>query len=186
MAGSYYLNPHKDLSRIGRVAMAELDGPPDSSEVSPDVSRALYVAIQKKQLFSVTTIPRDDPAWPHLHDDVESLEALRRLQSLRENLKCNALLVGTITEYEPYPRLVLGLRLKLVDLTDGQLLWGLEQVWDSADQSIQRRIKRYLRDQMRSEYVPLREEMVAVSALEFGKFAAYEVAETLNRDRSQP
>ncbi len=99
----------------------------------------------------------------------------------RETLKCNGLLVGTVTEYTPYPHMSLGLRLKLLDLTDGQLLWGLEQVWDSSDGDIQRRIKRYFKDDLRTGFASLREELVVVSPLKFGKFVAYEVAETFER-----
>jgi hypothetical protein len=186
MAGSYYLNPHKDLRKLGRVALVELEDNSSSREVPAHVTRALYLAIQKKQLFSLTTIARSDPAWRGLEENVESLQTLRRLTATRESLNCNALLVGTITEYEPYPRMVLGLRLKMLDLTDGQLLWGLEQVWDSADRTIQKRIRTYSQKEVRSGYTPLREEMVVVSSLEFARFAAYEVAETLDRDRGQP
>jgi hypothetical protein len=37
----------------------------------------------------------------------------------------NGLVVGAITEYRPYLRLAIGLRLKLLNLTDGQLFGAL-------------------------------------------------------------
>jgi hypothetical protein len=79
--------------------------------------------------------------------------------------------------------MVVGLRLKLLDLTDGQLLWGLEQVWDSADKSIQKRIKEYLKEQRKTGESELREELVVVSPMSFCKFVAYEVAGTLQRSK---
>jgi hypothetical protein len=75
--------------------------------------------------------------------------------------------------------MAIGLRLKLVDLRDGQLLWALEQIWDSSDKTTEHRIKSYFKYQMRSGFAPLREQLVAISPLEFIKFVAYEVAETL-------
>lgn len=186
MAGSYHLNPHKDLRKLGRVALVELDSSTTSLQAPSDVTRALFLAVQKKQLFSLTMIARSAPAWRAFEDDVESLQKLRQLAAMRESFNCNALLVGSITEYQPYPRLVLGLRLKMWDLTDGTLLWWVEQVWDSADRTIQKRIKTYFQQEIRSGRTPLREEMVAVSSLEFARFAAYEVAETLDYDRRQP
>jgi hypothetical protein len=75
--------------------------------------------------------------------------------------------------------MALGLRLKLIDLTDGQLLWGLEQIWDTADHSIEKRIEQYFKNELRSGVASLREELVVISSLRFGKFVAYEVAETL-------
>jgi hypothetical protein len=180
MNDSYYINPYKDLNTLGRVALVELDDDSGYPTISADVTKALFVALQKKQIFGVTVVPHDDPEWRGLQENLDSLQALQKLLTMREMLKCNGLLVGTITEYQPYPRMAIGLRLKLVDLTDGQLLWGLEQVWDTADQSIEERVEEYTRKQTRSGAASLRQELVVVSALRFAKFVAYEVAQTLD------
>jgi len=185
MAGAYYINPHKDLHKLGRVALVELDNTSSYPDVSADVTQALFLALQKKQVFSLTTVDHDDPAWHALQENLEnldSLQTLRRLLAMRDTLRCNALLIGTVTEYRPYPQLVLGLRLKLLDLTDGQLLWGLEQVWDAADKSIQKRVETYFKKELRSGFAPLREDLVVISSREFVKFAAYETAQTLERE----
>jgi hypothetical protein len=181
MAGASYLSPRKDLHRIGRVALVELDNLSTFPELSADLTNALYLAMQKKQAFSLTTVSHEDPAWASLQLNFDSLQALRGLQAMRDNLRCNGLLVGTITEYRPYPHIVLGLRMKLLDLTDGQLVWAVEQVWDAGDRTIQRRVKGYFEKELRRGAAPLREDLVVVSPLEFLKFAAYEVAETLER-----
>lgn len=179
MAGSFYLNPYKDLSSLGRVALVEFDNSSGHPQISADLTEALFVALQKNQVFGLTVVHQDNPAWRGLQENLDSLQALRQLLAMREALKCNGLLVGTVTEYTPYPHMSVGLRLKLLDLTDGQLLWGLEQVWDSGDRDIQKRIKRYFKDDLRTGVASLREELVVVSPLRFGKFVAYEVAQTL-------
>jgi len=181
MAGAYYINPHRDLHKLGKVALVELDNTSSYPDVSADVTQALFLALQKKQVFSLATVDRDDPAWQTLQENLDSLQALRQLLTMRDTLRCNALLIGTITEYRPYPQLVLGLRLKLLDLTDGQLLWGIEQVWDAADKSIQKRVGTYFKKELRSGLAPLREDLVVISSREFIKFAAYETAQTLER-----
>jgi hypothetical protein len=181
MANSYYLSPHKDLRRLGRVALVEIDSTSSYPETAAEVTDALFLEVQKKQVFGVIVIHRDDPGWRTLQENLDSLQALRQLVSIRDALNCNGLLVGTITEYKPYPHMVIGLRLKLLDLTDGQLLWGLEQVWDSADRTIQKRIKAYLKEERRAGHSPLREELVVVSPLNFYKFVTYETARTLER-----
>jgi hypothetical protein len=107
------------------------------------------------------------------------------LAAAREALNCNGLLVGTLTQYRPYPHMVIGLRLKLLDLTDGQLLWGMEEVWDSSDRRIQKRIKAYLKEDRKTGHSPLREELVIVSPLSFSKFVAYEAAGTFEPVRKE-
>jgi len=182
-ANHYYLNPNKDLSAIGRVAIVELNNNSSYPAISTDVTEALFQALQKKQLFGLTLLRQSDPAWRSSRLDMNSTNTLDQLLIARKTLKCDAILTGTITEYHPYPHMAIGLRLKLVDLTDGQLIWALEQIWDTADKTTQYRIKDYFHSQMRSGFAPLREEVVAVSPLKFIKFVAYEAAITLESKR---
>jgi hypothetical protein len=183
MANAYYLSPDRDLRRLGRVALIETEGVADSAEIAAAMTDAFFLEVQKKQIFSVMTVSRNEPVWRNVQENLESAQALRQLGTIREALGCNGLLVGTVTRYQPYPHMAIGLRLKLIDLADGQLLWGLEQVWDSADKNIGKRIKAYLKDQQRSGQSPLREDLVVVSPLNFCKFVAYEVAGTLQRPK---
>ena len=121
----------------------------------------------------------------------DSKYTLEEIMAIREALKCDGILLGTVTEFRPYPHMAVGLRLKLLDLRDGQLMWALEQVWDSADKTTEKRIKSYFRgykkiaiksyfkSEKRSGFAPLHEDLAAVSPLEFIKFISYEVAGTL-------
>jgi hypothetical protein len=184
----YYLNPDKDLSSVGRAALVELNNDSGYPQIPTDVTEALFQSFQKRQLFSLAVVRQNDPAWRSLQLEspyqtqsmkVPPTYSLEQLLSMRKTLKCDAVLIGTITQFKPYPHMVIGLRLKLVDLRDGRLLWALEQVWDSSDKATEYRIESYFQYQLRSGYAPLREQLVAVSPLEFIKFVAYEVAATL-------
>ena len=75
--------------------------------------------------------------------------------------------------------MTVGLRSKLLDLRDGQLVWALEQIWDSADKATEKRIKSYFKSEKRDGFAPLHEKLAAVSPLEFIKFVSYEVAGTI-------
>lgn len=188
----YYLNPDKHLSTVGRTALVELDNNSSYPQVSTDVTEALFQALQKKQPFGLAIVRQNEPAWrslrPNLNSDSQTqgtappippTYTLDQLIAIRKTLKCDAVLTGTITQYKPYPHMVIGLRLKLLDLRDGQLLWALEQIWDTSDKTTEYRIKQYFEYQMRSGYAPLREQLVAVSPLEFIRFVTYEVSATL-------
>jgi hypothetical protein len=174
-----YLNPDKDLFAVGKVVIVELDNESSYPQASVDVTEALFKALQKKQLFSLNVVRQNNPAWRSLQLDLDSPYTLEQLFAVHETLRCDAMLIGTITGYRPYPHMTIGLRLKLVDLKDGQLLWAIEQVWDSADKTTENRIKDYFKTQMRSGSGRLRERLVTVSQLEFIKFVVSETAETL-------
>jgi len=178
-ANYFYRNPDKKFITIGRAAIVELNNDSSYPQISSDITGSLYQALQKRQVFGLTVVDRDDPAWRSLQLDVDTTYSLNQILAIHETLKCDAILLGTVTEFKPYPHMTIGLRLKLLDVRDGQLLWALEQVWDGADKAIEQRTKSYFKAQKGSGFAPLQEQLAMVSPLEFIKFVSYEVAETL-------
>jgi hypothetical protein len=173
----YYIN--KDLYAVGKVAIVELENKSSSPQIAPDTTEAIFQAMQKKQIFSVNVVQQNDSAWKNLNLDINTKYDTRKFGEVQEALKCNAALLGTITHFQPFPHMAIGLRLKLIDLEDGKLLWALEQIWDTADKTTEKRIKKYFQYQVRSGYAPLREQVVTISTAKFVKFVAYEVSETM-------
>jgi len=175
----YYSNPSKKLGKIGRMAIVELKNNSSYPEISADITKSLFQTLQKKQIFGLTLVQQNDPQWRSLQVDLDSTYSLEQLVTVQKTLKCDAILAGTVTEYQPYPHMVMGLQLKMVDLNDGQLIWALEQIWDSVDKTTEYRIKNYFKCQMRSGFAPLKENLVAISPLRFIDFVCYEVGETI-------
>jgi hypothetical protein len=182
-ASHFFLNSHKNLSEVGRIVLVELTNDSAYPQISADITEALYQAMQKKQLFGITVIRQSDPAWQNLQLDLKTAYTLEQLSGIRRTLKCGAVLRGTVTGFEPFPHLVIGLRLELIDLTDGQLLWALEQVWDATDKSTQERVKDYYKRHILPGSESLQEGLGTVSSLKFVRFVAFETAETLQPKR---
>lgn len=179
-ADYYYLTGDKDLSKVGRIAVIELENDSSYPQVSADITKSLFHALQKKQIFGLTLFSRKDPAWRSLQLTADAAYTSEQLASIHRTLKCNAVLVGTVTEFKPYPHIAVGLSLRLIDLTDGRLLWGLEQIWDDTDKTTESRIERYFRTQKRPGSVTMGQKLVAVSTLEFIKFVTYETVATIS------
>ena len=175
----FYLNPIKKTDSVGRVVLVELKNESSYPQISADIAEALFQALQKKQVFGLTVIGKNEPSWRSLQLEEDSTFNLNQMLAIRETLQCDGLLLGTISEFRPYPHMAIGLRLKLLDLADGQLLWGLEQVWDSTDKMTHERISKYFKSVKGSGLTPMHEQLATVSPLEFIKFVSYEVAETI-------
>ena len=176
---NYYLNPEKELSLVGRVAIIELNNNSNYPQITTDVTDSLFQAMQKKQLFGISIIRQTDPAWRSLQLDAGATYTTEQLLAIRKTLKCDAVLLGDITGYQPFPHMTIALRLKLIDLKDGQLIWALEQVWDSTDKITESRIKKYYENQLQAGLPGLQRQLMEVSPIEFMKFVAFEAAETL-------
>ena len=175
----YYINPQKDLFSVGKVAIVELENNSSSPQIAQEATEAIFQAMQKKQIFSINVVQQSDPAWKNLNLDINSKYDTKKFSDIQDALKCNAALLGTITHYQPFPHMAIGLRLKLIDLEDGKLLWALEQIWDTADKSTEKCIKNYFQYQVRQGDSPLGAQVVTISTSKFVKFVAYEVSETM-------
>jgi hypothetical protein len=174
-----YINPNLEIANIGRVAVVELKNDSKYPEASTDITEALFQALQKKQLFGLTIVRQDDPTWRSLQLEADATYTLDQTSTIQESLKCDGILIGTITEYRPYPHTAVGLRLKIVDLRDGQLLWALEQIWDITDSQTEYSIRRYYKSEKSQDYSLQKEHLVSVSPIEFIRFVSSEVADTL-------
>jgi len=179
----YYLNPHKDLKDLGRVALLELANESAYPKISSDVTDGLYGAIQKRQVFGIMVVRQNDPRWQNLQLGKFDDYTLEQLAAIHKTLKADAVLRGTVTRYEPFPHLILGLRMELTDLTDGQLLWAAAQIWDAADQSTQARIRDYYKTSLLPKADSLEVGLGTVSSLRFIEFVTYEVAKTIKPSR---
>jgi hypothetical protein len=178
-ARCYYVNPDKKISSIGRVAIAELQNESLYPQVSVEMSETLYSQLQKKQVAGLSVVHKSDAVWKVLQLPPMPPYDLQQLSDIRKSLKCDALIIGTITEYKPYPHLAVGLRLKMIDLTDGQVVWGYEQVWDTADRTCQQRGEKYYRSEKNTDLGVLQRGLINASSIEFLKFVSFEVSQTL-------
>ena len=178
---NYYLNSAKNLKQIGRVTLVELTNNSSVHQISSNVTESLFQEIEKKQIFGLTKVWQDDPIWRSLQLDNGMRYTLEEIAQIQKALKSDAILVGTITRFEPYPHLAIGLRLQLIDLSDGQLIWALEQIWDATDKTTRDRIEAYYNPKrLLLNDENLSGQLGSVSSIKFFKFVSYEITQTLD------
>jgi curli biogenesis system outer membrane secretion channel CsgG len=169
----------KNISTIKSVCLVELQNKTSYPQISEDVTESLNQSLQKKQCFTLSLLKQTDAAWKALEVKPDSAYTLEQLMTAHKLVGTDALLIGTITSYSPYPRMAMGLQLKLVDLRTGQVVWAIQQIWDAADKATQERIKRYFDQQLRTDFSPIGEQLATLSPINFIKFITYEVTETM-------
>jgi hypothetical protein len=177
--GHFYLNQYGEIASVSRVVVLELENQSSQAELADVMTRALADGIGKKHLFSVRTVYRSDELWTTLNLDHIRSYSYEDLASIQEGLLADAVVFGTIKCYKTYPHLLMGLHLKMVNVRTGELLWAIEDVWDSTDRNVELRMKRFYTSEMRTGYQPLNWEILITSPLAFNKFVVYEVISTL-------
>jgi len=175
----YYRSGGVDFRSIGRVVILEMENRSTNQELSKELTMALTEEIRKKQIFGLETLYLRDPKWESLRLSTDSDVSTKQLEDIQKKLGVDAVMYGKIENYRPYPRNSIGLKLKLVDCATGQLLWAIDQVWDSTDTVIEERAKIFFSTQMRSDYGPMDWEMVRLSPRIYNKFISYEISQTL-------
>jgi hypothetical protein len=176
----YYLTPDKDLATVGRVDIVEFINESSNPQISDEITRTVFQALQKEQIFGLRLFTLEDPEWKSLQVAPETGYSLEELQAMRDTLRSDAIVTGTVADYRPFPHMSVSLRLSMIDLRDGKLLWAVDHTWDTADKETQELIRRYFRNEVRGGYQPLMEDLVSISPIEFNKFVAYEVVQTLD------
>ncbi len=176
----YYPSTSKNLQTIRTVCLVELHNNSAYPQISGDVTESLHQALQKQHLFGLSLLRQSDVVWKNLQIRPDSAYTLEQLLATRKMLGVDAVLIGTVTSYTPYPHMAMGLQLKLIDLRDGRLAWAIEQVWDTADKTTEERIKKYFEQQMRPGFSPLGEQLAVLSSINFVRFVTYDVADTFS------
>ncbi|MCD4823774.1 MAG: hypothetical protein K8S55_04150 [Phycisphaerae bacterium] len=166
----------KHVSRVVFVQLADDVGYP---AIAQRMTETLCDTMQRQGRFHVDIVPAT-------HSDLRDLDMIKRepytiaeLISIRKSLRCDAILFGRMSSYRPYPGTQIGLFLRLVDLKDGELIWAVDDVWDTTDRKVAKRIKRFYFDEMRDTYDPAKAEMGIMSTSGFQKFVSYEIVETM-------
>ena len=184
--GHYYINPEVRFSTIGKVAVLELENQSTRSEQSELMTQNLADSMGKKHIFSVQCIYRSDPVWQSLQLDSISQEDYEQLAHIREQLRVDAIVFGTICRYSSYPNFLTHLRLKMISLQDGKMVWAMEEVWDSADKKTAQRMQQFFKGQMRQGYAPINWQIMITSPRAFSRFVTFEAAQTLPAVMSGP
>lgn len=167
------------MADIGKVVILELGNDSANPSIGKEMTDALTEEIQKKQVFGLDTLAKKDPEWKSVDIGKQVDISEEKLAEIHQKLHADAVLFGRVTSYRPYPRNSIGLKLKLIDCQTGQLLWAVDQVWDSTDITIENRIKSFFKKHMRSGYDPLDWKITMLSPRIYNKFIAYEVSRTM-------
>ncbi len=168
-----------EISRVGRVAFIELSDEVSQPDVARDTTESLFRAMQGRRLFHVEMYRATDPQCAALPADKFGAYTLKELSEIRQSLGCDAVLLGRINTFQPYPRMQIGVYLRMLDLKDGSTIWSVDHVWDARDKKTEGRIKEFFEHQLSRDYEPVNWQLGTISPSLFEKFIAFEAANTL-------
>lgn len=175
----HYLHSPESVSRLGRVVFVELGDRSGDERFAKTMTDAISRSIRHKKLFHVDVLRRSEPVCRILPVDKQEALTYEELMDLRRRLNCDALLFGWVDKYSPYPHMEAGIYLRLMDLDCGQLVWGVDHVWDTGEKNVERRIRDFHHATAAGGQEPAEWRMGVMSPRTFGRFVAFEIGQTL-------
>lgn len=146
--GNFYLAGQKIPQEIRRIAMLPLTSPQNdiSSRSGIDALQPiLYVELTKARLFEVFPISNEKlaewtgkPTWDR--DEVLPADFLVKI---KEQTGCDAVLFSQLSLYRPYPPLAVGWRLMLVKADGGDVIWSIDEIFDSGEPRVMNSARRF-------------------------------------------
>jgi hypothetical protein len=131
-----YHAPGFDAARLSRVLVLPLCNETQYTDAAEEVRLALAAELQNAARFEVVVAPPDALAVPsqRLHDygrfdEAEVLELARRFQA-------DAVLLGALTQYQPYIPPRIGVSLQLINPAEAAVAVSVNGLWDSREKAL--------------------------------------------------
>jgi hypothetical protein len=129
------------------------------------------VAVTPEQMREWTGQPALAPASP---------VPARVLQNLREKMGCDGVFFAEITSFKPYPPLVMGWKLRLVELGKGETLWAADEVFDASDPAVSNGARRYHRERSPVTGALADSKAILLSPSNFARYSISTLVATLD------
>lgn len=138
----------------------------------------LHAQLARQNKFELTMVtPEQLREWTgRSHWTAEEELPANFFEVLRQKLHCDAVLFSRLTQYQPYPPMALGWRLKLIDSESCQALWAVDEVFDARDKAVANSARRYQQSSQVLSAVPPDSKVILTSP---GRFAGYSVEAAL-------
>ncbi len=135
--------------------------------------------LRKRQGFEVVVVSREDlkawtgkEAWSSAEELPE--DALQRIQKAAG---CQAVIFAELTEFQPYPPLAVGLRMRLVECATGSAWWAVDEVLNAGSSTIAESAKEYGRSEL--HLTSQNDVTMLQTPRRFGQFAAWALLSSL-------
>jgi hypothetical protein len=174
----HYVNADA-LRQVQRITLVEFLGPEADARVSSELTGAVAQAIGGRGAFAVQVVGVNEELAALLPADARQAMTLSQFNALRRSLQSDYAMIGSIENFRAYPQMRLTVHMRLFDLRQGRLVWGLDHSWDTTEKATEARMKQYFQKHIREGYEPYDYKLAEVSPQAFEKFVAYEIARAL-------
>jgi hypothetical protein len=174
------------LHRVAVLPLSTTELDPDMVAGQASLESVLQTELLKTKLFELVWVTPDALQRWTGRRSWDSKDALPPdfFPKLREKLACEGVLFCRLSRYHPYPPLVIGWNLKLIEVTQVKTLWAVDEIFDAGEPTVSNSARRY--EQQHQKGGPYTDTpMILNSPQRFGHYTAWTVLSTLQANERQ-
>ena len=170
-----YLN-----SRLHRVLLLPFTVESQRDKVVDEVTDAFYIELQKSGKFEII-VPQGFQDILSQQNDIWNRGLIRSetIEEAKKRYKVDALIFGTITQYQPYEPPVLGIKIGMFSAISGNIMWSSDAIFDSSDASVVKLVKTYYKEHYKRKQSLYDWKIILLSMKRYAQFVAYHMVDTL-------
>ncbi len=176
-----YTSPKLLTELPGRIVVIPFDGPMRTSGERDMITESVALEVQAIPGCAVIIAsPDDERLMGENAMGKRGRVDIAVLIAARKRYRADAFLFGTVTHYKPYDPPVLGLNLRILSASTGEVLWAAEGLFDAHDQAVRKQAENYFTKSglQKTLYGP---DLIFMSPRLFSKFAAGKIISPLQQ-----
>lgn len=160
---------------IQRVAVLPISHETLGFNTLQDLQTILCSELNKRALFNVIPYKTYDESV------LTSKLTFYDISTIYNQTQADAILIPLLTTYRQQPPLAIGLKLTLMDIKTGTVLWAFDDVFDAGLATVHYGAMRYAKVGLKAAYPFNEEHTILMSPRLFFQYASYEAFQSMTR-----
>ncbi len=178
------INYHKSEeyinTKLHRVLLLPFTVESQRDKVVNEVTEAFYIELQKSAKFEII-VPQGFQDILSQQSDIWNRGLIRSetIEEAKRRYKVDAIMFGTITQYQPYEPPVLGIKIGMFSAVSGNIMWSSDALFDSSEASVIKLVKSYYKEHYKRKQSLYDWKIILLSMKRYAQFAAYHMVASL-------
>jgi len=177
---SYHKSEEYNNTSVQRVLLLPLTIESRRDKVVDDVTEAFFIELQRSAKFDIVEAQEFQDILSQQKDVwARGLIRAETVVEAKKRYNVDAIIFGTITQYQPYEPPVLGIKIGMFSAKSGNIMWSADAIFDSSQASVIKLLKSYHKKQYQRKQSLYDWNLILLSMKRYAQFVAYHMVATL-------
>jgi hypothetical protein len=177
---SYHKSEEYNNTSVQRVLLLPFTIESGRDKVVDDITDAFFIELQRSAKFDIVEAQEFQDILSQQKDVwTRGIIRVETVVEAKKRYKVDAIIFGTITQYQPYEPPVLGIKIGMFSVRSGNIMWSADAIFDSSQASVIKLLKSYHKKQYQRKQSLYDWNLILLSMKRYAQFVAYHMVATL-------